>query len=221
MLDSRVPLALSASLLLHGAALTLADRLPYGGQRPAQEWAQWSPGALHARLLDPAAEPAANIAPVAAVPGNNAKRTGAGPRSATPATPGVIAAPRYVPAEELDERPQIRSHVEPAFPLDANASSGRVVLRLLIGESGAVDKTEVVQADPPGPFATAAVEAFAPARFSPGRKDGVAVRSALTVELRFGEAPAAGTALRRQEVPLFQPPRQAPRRRGVSTQEKP
>jgi TonB family protein len=219
MLDAHVPLALGASLLLHGAALTLADRLPVGGTRPAQEWAQWGSGALQARLTDRAPEPAATLAPPA-MPGR-ARQSGSGANHAATALPGVVAAPRYLPVDELDERPQIRSHVEPAFPLDANAPAGRVVLRLLIGETGAVDKAVVVRADPPGPFEVAAVEAFKPARFSPGRKNGVAVRSALTMELKFGEAPTASTGLRQQDVPLFQPPRQSPRRRGTSAQERP
>jgi TonB family protein len=219
MLDARVPLALAASLLLHGAALALADRLPHGVQRPASEWAQWGVGALHARLLDRAEGPTAAQKPPAAA--SRVNRAGTGRREAASAVPGIIAAPRYLPAEELDERPQIRSHVEPAFPLDANAAEGHVVLRLLIDESGAVDKAVVVQADPPGPFEVAALEAFAPARFSPGRKDGVAVKSSMTVELRFGEAPSARAGMRQQDVPLFQPPRRAPRRRSASEQEKP
>jgi TonB family protein len=219
ILDARVPLALGASLLLHGAALALADRLPLGGPRPAQEWAQWGVGALHARLLNRALEPAAAPAPPAAP--SRPQRSGTGSHSAAAALPGIIAVPRYVPANELDERPQIRSHVEPAFPLDANAPTGRVVLRLLIGETGAVDKAIVVQADPPGPFEEAAVEAFAPARFRPGRKNGVAVKSALTLELKFGEPPTTSIGLRQQDLPLFQPPRQAPRRRSANAQEKP
>ena len=219
MLDARVPLALAASLVLHGAALTLADRLPHGVQRQTAEWAQWGAGALHARLLDRAEEPAAAPAPAAAA--GIAKRVGSGTRQSAFALPGVIAAPRYLPADELDVRPQIRSHVEPAFPPDANVSEGRVVLRLLINESGAVDKAVVVHADPPGPFELAAVEAFSPAQFSPGRKGGVAVKSAVTLELRFGEAPSADAGMRRQDVPLFQPPRRAPSRRSASAQERP
>lgn len=219
MLDARVPLALGASLLLHGAALALADRLPVGGERQAQGWAQWGAGALHARLMDRAQEPAAPVA-LPAAPGRAVAST-TGSRDGAATLPGVVTVPRYLPVDELDERPQIRSHVEPAFPLDANAPAGRVVLRLLIGETGAVDKALVVKADPPGPFEAAAIEAFMPARFSPGRKRGVAVKSALTLELKFGEAPSAGTGLRQQDVPLFQPPRQAPRRRVASAQEKP
>ena len=218
MLDGRVPLALGASLLLHGAALGLADRLPLGWAQQAPKWAAGA-GVLHARLR------ASDEPPLAAMMSQPApSRTRREPqvlRPEVPALPGIVPAATYLPAEQLDERPQIRSHVEPAFPLDANAPAGRVVLRLLIGESGAVDKALVVQADPPGPFEVAAVEAFTPARFSPGRKDGVAVKSTLTLELRFGETPVAGAGLRRQDVPLFQPPRQAPRHRVATAQEKP
>jgi TonB family protein len=220
MLDRRVPLALAASLMLHGAALALADRLPYGGQRSAPEWAQWGAGALHARLLE-RAEEAPAAATVPALAPTRSKQPESIARQSASTVPGILSTPRYLTADELDERPQIRSHVEPAFPLDANAPEGRVVLRLLIDESGAVDKAIVVQADPPGPFELAAVEAFTPARFSPGRKDGVAVKSSMNVELRFGEAPSARAGMRRQDVPLFQPPRRAPNRRTASAQEKP
>ncbi|HEX9182865.1 MAG TPA: energy transducer TonB [Burkholderiales bacterium] len=219
ILEGRVSLALGVSLLLHGAALALADRLPIGWQRAAPDRGTWGSGVLHARMGKLAQDaPSAAAQPRAPV---RATRENADARHAAPALPGVIAAADYLPAEQLDERPQIRSHVAPAFPPEADAPAGRVVLRLLIGETGVVDKALVVRADPPGPFAAAAVEAFAPARFSPGRKDGVAVRSALTLELRFGEAPAAGAGLRQQDLPLFQPPRLAPRNRSVSAQEKP
>jgi protein TonB len=219
-LDARVPLALGASLLLHGAALALADRLPAGWARSAPEWDQGGVSVLHARLrLREEEQPLPQTIPPA-TRGRTTQRL-EGSRHAAPAAPGILPAPVYVPVEQLDERPQIRSHVEPAFPLDANAASGRVVLRLLIGESGAVDQAVVVDAEPRGPFEVAAVEAFSPARFSPGRKDGVAVKSALTLELKFGEAPTADTGLRKQDVPLFQPPRRAPSRRNASAQEKP
>lgn len=219
MLDARVPLALGASLLLHGAALALADRLPHGWQPAAPEWAQWGGGTLHARLIGAALEAREAEAPPP-VP-VRAARAGDGPRRGASAPRGVIPLAEYLPAADLDERPQIRTPVEPAFPLDANAPAGRVVLRLLINEAGTVDQAVVVQADPPGPFAQAAVEAFTPARFTPGRKDGLAVKSALMLELRFGQAPDTLAGMRQQDVPLFQPPRRAPNRRGASAQEKP
>lgn len=219
MLDTRVPLAVGASLLLHGAALTLADRLPLGWPQAGHGWSDTGVAMLHARL-DLRLEHGRPADAPSPAPRGIAVRAGAvGGDSAV--APGVIAVPSYIPADQLDERPQISSHVEPAFPLDANAPSGRVVLRLLIAETGAVDKVLVVEAEPPGPFGAAAVEAFQPARFSPGRKRGVPVKSAVTLELRFGAAPDAGSSPHRQDVPLFQPPRRAPVRRIASAQEKP
>lgn len=219
MLDARIPLALGASLLLHGAALALAERLPHGWRQAAPEWGELGAGVLHARLVERAPEPgAASAAPAVQV---RAPRARDGLRQGAPAPLGAIPLPRYLPATELDVRPQIRTPVEPAFPPEANATSGRVVLRLLINETGAVDQAIVIAADPPGPFGEAAMEAFAPARFTPGRKDGLAVKSALTLELRFGRAPETVADLRRQDVPLFQAPRRAPKRHGASTQERP
>ena len=103
---------------------------------------------------------------------------------------GVLAAPIYFPADQLDQRPLIKVHVEPAFPRGAAVSSGRVVLRLYVGEQGEVDKITVVSAEPPGVFEESAVEAFFAARFIPGRKGGVPVRSLLTIEVLFGAPPA-------------------------------
>lgn len=220
MIDLRIPVALGASLVLHGAALALIDRLPRGWQVSVPGWVQSGAGALHARLRVPVSEAAIVPAPQAHA-GQRASRPGAGLGSALALPSGIALAPRYYPVEELDERPLIRTPVQPVFPPDAPVASGRVVLRLLINETGAVDESSVVRAAPPGAFDAAAVEAFATARFTPGRKDGVAVRSALTVELRFGEALPALAQARQQDLPLFQPPRRARSQRSTFPQEKP
>lgn len=183
-------------------------------------WGQWSAGALQARLRVPGGEEAIIPAPRAPV-GRRAARPDLASRHAEASSSGIAAPPRYLPAEELDERPLIRTPVQPAFPPDAPAASGRVVLRLLINEAGTVDETVAVRADPPGVFDAAAVDAFASARFTPGRMDGNAVKSALTIEIRFGEAPPILAQTRRQEGPLFQPPRRARIQRNIQVQEKP
>ena len=220
MIDARIPAALGASLVLHGAALALVDRMPRGWQVTAPGSGQWSASALQARLRAPAGDEA--IAPISRAP---VGRRGAAPdpalRHAAGSSAGIAVAPRYLPAEELDERPLIRTQVQPAFPPDAPVASGRVVLQLLINEAGAVDKAVAVQSDPPGVFDEAAVDAFAAARFTPGRKDGNAVRSALHIELQFGEGPAMLAHTRRQDVPLWQPPRRARMQRNSQAQEKP
>ena len=96
------------------------------------------------------------------------------------------AAGRYLPGHQLDQRPQILTHVEPNFPTLALAPVGRVVLALYIDEAGRVDRVAVETDDPNGAFAAAAREAFAKARFLPGMKGGVPVRALLRFEVLFG-----------------------------------
>lgn len=220
MIDARIPAALGASLLLHGAGLALMERMPHGWQVSSPEWGQWSASALRARLRAPGSDEAAVPAPQSSA-GQSAARPDPGIRGAAAPSSGITAAPRYLPVEELDERPLIRSSVEPVFPPHAPVASGRVLLRLLINEAGAVDETIALSSTPSGVFDAAAVEAFASARFTPGRKAGAAVKSALTVELRFGEALPALAQARQQELPLFQPPRRARTHRSTHAQEKP
>lgn len=220
MIDARIPAALGASLILHGAALALVDRMPRGWQVTAPGWGQWSASALQARLRAPAGDEA--IAPISrATVGRRSAAPHPALRHAAAPSSGIAAPPRYFPAEELDERPLIRTPVHPAFPADAPVAGGRVVLRLLINEAGAVDEALAVQSDPPRVFDEAAVDAFASARFTPGRKDGNAVKSALHIELQFGAGPAMLAQTRRQDVPLWQPPRRARMQRNSQAQEKP
>jgi len=183
-------------------------------------WGHWSAGALQARLRVPGGDEAIVGAPLAPV-GRRAARPDLASRHAEASSSGIAVPPRYIPAEELDERPLIRTQVQPAFPPDAPVASGRVLLRLLINEAGAVDEAVAVQSDPPGVFDEAAVDAFASARFTPGRKDGNAVRSALRIELQFGEGPTMLAQTRRQDVPLWQAPRRVRIQRNIQVQEKP
>lgn len=104
-----------------------------------------------------------------------------------PAVRRAVPAERYFGAHELDERPLILNHVEPSFPAEAGDASGRVRLELLISAQGAVDAVNILDAQPAGLFELAAQEAFAEARFRPGMRRGAAVKSALTLELLFGE----------------------------------
>ena len=104
-----------------------------------------------------------------------------------PRRSGLLRAPpRYFTAEELDRRPLIQSHVEPQFPALALAPTGRVVLRLYVGEDGRVERIAVESGDPTGAFEAAARAAFGPARFLPGMKGGVAVKAMLRIEVLFG-----------------------------------
>lgn len=89
-------------------------------------------------------------------------------------------------AEELDRRPLIQSQVDAQFPVLALAPTGRVLLRLYVGEDGRVERIAVESGDPTGAFEAAARTAFGAARFLPGMKDGVAVKALLRIEVLFG-----------------------------------
>jgi periplasmic protein TonB len=94
----------------------------------------------------------------------------------------------YIPAEELDVRPLIMTHVMPEYPADIiSGARGRVVLRLFISADGTLDNVQVAHAEPRGVFDQAAVDAFARARFTPGKKAGEAVPSLLLIEVTFGD----------------------------------
>src|SRR5512134_348780 len=151
----------------------------------------WYAGEL---LAPPRAEPGRRPAPIEARLADIAKaepqpqaaaRPGRAP-SASPPAPRLPAQP-YIPADQLDVRPLIMTHVMPEYPADiVSGARGRVVLRLFISAIGTLDGLQVAHAEPRGVFEQAALEAFARARFTPGRKNGQAVPSLIVIEVTFG-----------------------------------
>jgi protein TonB len=105
--------------------------------------------------------------------------------SAQPFAQALADAPDYLLAKLLSVGPRPLNDIEPAYPDAADLRTGKVVLRLLIGETGHVDDVAVVRATPPGLFDASAIEAFSNARFSPGLAGGIAVKSQITVEVDF------------------------------------
>ncbi|HUJ85634.1 MAG TPA: TonB family protein [Burkholderiales bacterium] len=99
--------------------------------------------------------------------------------------------PHYYRSTELDVRPGIMVRVEPQYPVEAarRGLSGQVVLDLYLSESGAVERVVAVKGNPPGVFDDAARRAFAAARFTPGMKDGRAVKVLLRLEVSFENGP--------------------------------
>lgn len=101
--------------------------------------------------------------------------------------PGVVHTPAggwYFPRAELTRPPALES--EPVLSGSDHAGSagparGKVVLRVLVGADGAVERVEVERSDLPAAVAEAAVAAFSRVRFRPGEIEGVAVTS----EARF------------------------------------
>jgi TonB family protein len=148
---------------------------PGPGDRPA-------PLEQDARVARPVEKPAASRA------------TGTSPAAEAAQAFGLREEPVHYLPSELEVRPRLRSQIDPPYPQIAPADGGYVVLQLLIGETGAVEKVVVVVADPAGYFEQTAIDAFARARFSPGRRGGVAVKSQTWIEVKFHPLAPSGVA---------------------------
>lgn len=105
----------------------------------------------------------------------------------------LLPEPRYYLTRELDGLPAPLAQIEPEYPAAAAERnlSGRVVIRLFIDESGAVERVVTLRADPPGVFEQSAERAFLAARFTPGIKKGAPVKVQMTIEVSFDSPPAA------------------------------
>lgn len=99
--------------------------------------------------------------------------------------PGV----RYFKGVELTERPRPVDKIELSYPMSGELPeadrSGSIILRLLIAESGAVDRVLVESSELPETFQVEATRRFAQAQFFPGRIGELAVRSQMRVEVTF------------------------------------
>ncbi len=188
---ARLGAALGASLLVHMTLLSAFGPMP--GARPASPFAQLGERALRATLR-PAPENAFvtevqhAVAPSAPAAIGMPASAGVPQTSDQPVAAVIPAptAPKYYAPHELDQRPLVLTHIEPAFPAGAPVQSGIVKLRLYLGADGRVEQIDVFEAQPAGVFESAAAQAFAAARFTPGIRRGKAVPVVLTLELQFG-----------------------------------
>jgi protein TonB len=106
------------------------------------------------------------------------------PTLASEASPAPLAGGESR-AAGLDRGPRPLDDVEPVFPAAAGARGGTVTLRLVISDRGEVESIVVVHAVPPGLFDDAALAAFGRARFAPGLRGGIPVRSEVMYEVEF------------------------------------
>lgn len=92
----------------------------------------------------------------------------------------------YLPAGELDVRPQPETPIIIPFP-DRPASKQKMtgILVLYVGTDGHVDRVEVDQSDLPPDFEKAAIDTFLQARMQPGIKHGRASRARMKVLVEF------------------------------------
>ena len=145
--------------------------------QPATEFATGQPSELSAPPADLAAppEPVPQEAPASA--------------SAAPPTPFELGLPldKYYTARELDVRAEQTNEVHLVYPERAYVMrvSGKVLLRILINEHGAIDNVAIVQAAPPGAFEEAALTATRALQFKPAIKNGRNVKSQKTIEVVF------------------------------------
>jgi TonB family protein len=97
--------------------------------------------------------------------------------------------PRYWRASELDAGAAPLAQIDPVPPAKAGDKPGRVIARVLINESGGADRVLIEESNPPGLFDQAVIAAFKSARYRPGSKHGIRVKSQMRVEVTF-HAPA-------------------------------
>ena len=104
-----------------------------------------------------------------------------------PETPVAVDPPLYFTARDLDVRAEPINQVDLVYPVKAYEMRmhGRVVVRILINEHGAVDETSVLEATPPGVFEEAALAATQALQFRPAQKHGRNVKSQKTIEVTF------------------------------------
>lgn len=172
---------------------TITARLELAAQEPAPESA--------ALLPDPAATPA----PLADHPQKPADaktetRTEP-PRAKEPAAApsgGIevpfIRDPTYYSMKQLDVLPQALTQPRLDYPESATSAKvdGRVHVLLLIDEFGVVNDASVIEAQPPGYFETAAIAAFRAVRFVPAQKQGHAVKSRISLQVKYLYGDSAG-----------------------------
>jgi protein TonB len=99
----------------------------------------------------------------------------------------LLSDPTWYPARQLDVYPKLIAPVQPRYPDEAARDNvaGVVTLLVMVDEDGLVREASVAEADPPGYFEDAALDAFRGARFSPAAKDGRMVRSRILIRVTF------------------------------------
>jgi protein TonB len=102
----------------------------------------------------------------------------------------------YYPARQLDVYPALLAPLSIAYPERASAEdrAGRALIMVLIDARGQVTEVTVIEADPPGYFEDAARKTLERAAFSPGRRNGIPVRSRVLIQLNF-DPRAAGAGM--------------------------
>jgi protein TonB len=132
--------------------------------------------------------PAVVMAPPLPVqPAHNVEGPVAVANSTTSAPFSVGIDTNWYLARQVDVHARALDSVQPVYPEEAHRRGleGTLKLMLKIDDLGHVRDVEVVEADYPGVFDAAAVEAFKNARFQPALKDGRPVRYQAFIRVVF------------------------------------
>lgn len=195
----RLLVAVGLSLALHALIAVSFGRQPGSGGNGLDSATESPP--LVARLAAAMAAPEAAVpvipAPAAETlpPPQASAASAPSPESASSGATGTGGA-YYFKASELDRRPFPLNRIEVPPPESAAALAGAVMIRLRISESGRVDDAQIVMSTGIAEFEAAALREFKGARFHPGYRANVAVRSEMLIEVTLRPpqgAAAAGT----------------------------
>lgn len=182
----RLWIAAGLSVALHAAIVISVQRHP--GGEPALQTAQTS-APLMARLATavsdavlPAAEPVAAATETTETLRPVAARITSSPQ-ATNTDPAGADSVHYFKTSELDRRPFPLNRIEVPTPESAEALTGSVMIRLRISERGRVEDAKIVMGTGIAEFEAAALREFSQARFYPGYRSNLPVRSEMLIEV--------------------------------------
>jgi protein TonB len=186
--------AVGLSLLLHAALVISVGRQP-GSEGSGGSGAGLEAAPLVARLTSVASDVAAAV-PVVTDPAP-APDVGAAEApalttmtAATAGDAGSTGGAYYFKTSELDRRPFPLTRIEVPAPESDPALAGAVMIRLRISESGRIDEARIMMSTGVREFEEAALREFTRARFHPGYRANVAVRSEMLIEVTLRPDPA-------------------------------
>jgi len=153
---------------------------------------------LHATLVTgESARPASTPAPDAGDPAAETEKAAAPqpPAAADQARAGADMAERglalpapdkWYTASEVDVRAEPITEIRLRYPPELTERViGTVRVRVFIDEGGIVRKLQIAAAEPSGLFEEAAKQGWQDVRFSPARRNGIAVKSQKLIELTY------------------------------------
>jgi periplasmic protein TonB len=179
----RLWVAAGLSVALH-AAIVVSVQRQSGGTVPPMP-AEHAP--LIARLAAAVTDAVLpTTPPVPAAPESAATRPapntppGQSTANDTPAGSGTV---HYFKSAELDRRPFPLSRIEVPPPEMTAIEAGSVIIKLLISERGRVEDATIVMGTGIPEFEAAALREFSQARFQPGYRANLPVRSEMLIEV--------------------------------------